>query len=66
MRKIRAVIDTNVLVSGIISPKGAPRKILILARKGVFKVVSSGRSITRFSMSCIGIISTPNTISPKR
>ncbi len=41
MRKIRAVIDTNVLVSGIISPKGAPRKILDLARKEIFKVVSS-------------------------
>ena len=42
MRKIRAVIDTNVLVSGIISSKGAPRKILDFARKDVFKIVSSG------------------------
>lgn len=41
MRKIRAVIDTNVLVSGIISPKGAPRKVLELARKERFKVISS-------------------------
>jgi putative PIN family toxin of toxin-antitoxin system len=41
VRKIRAVIDTNVLVSGIISPKGAPRKILDLARKESFKVVTS-------------------------
>ena len=41
MRKIRAVIDTNVLVSGIISPKGPPRKILDLARKKSFKVVTS-------------------------
>ena len=41
MQKIKAVIDTNVLVSGIISPKGAPRKILNLARKEVFKVVTS-------------------------
>jgi putative PIN family toxin of toxin-antitoxin system len=41
VRKIRAVIDTNVLVSGVISPKGAPRKILDLARKEVFKAVSS-------------------------
>lgn len=41
MRKIRAVIDTNVLVSGIISPKGAPRKILNLAKKEIFKTVSS-------------------------
>jgi uncharacterized protein len=41
MRKIRAVIDTNVLVSGIISPRGAPRKILEAARNEIFKVVSS-------------------------
>ena len=41
MPKIRAVIDTNVLVSGMISPKGAPRKVLDLARKEIFKVVSS-------------------------
>ncbi|MDA8325872.1 MAG: putative toxin-antitoxin system toxin component, PIN family [Nitrospiraceae bacterium] len=41
MQKIRAVVDTNVLVSGIISPKGAPRKLLELARKEIFKVVSS-------------------------
>lgn len=41
MQRIRAVVDTNVLVSGIISPKGTPRKILDLARKGIFRVVSS-------------------------
>jgi hypothetical protein len=41
VRKIRVVIDTNVLVSGIISSKGAPRKILNLAKKDIFKVVSS-------------------------
>lgn len=41
MRKIRAVIDTNILVSGIISPKGAPRKIVDLAKKEVFKAATS-------------------------
>jgi hypothetical protein len=41
VRKLRAVVDTNVIVSGIISPKGAPRKILDLARREIFKVVSS-------------------------
>jgi uncharacterized protein len=39
--RIKAVIDTNVIVSGVISPKGAPRKILDLARKEIFKVVTS-------------------------
>lgn len=41
MAVIRAVIDTNVFVSGIISPKGPPRKVLELAKKEVFKVVTS-------------------------
>ena len=41
MQKINAVIDTNTFVSGIISPKGSPRKVLELARKEVFKVVTS-------------------------
>lgn len=41
MQKIRAVLDTSVLVSGIISPKGAPRKIVDLARREIFKAVSS-------------------------
>jgi putative PIN family toxin of toxin-antitoxin system len=37
----RVVIDTNIFVSGTVSPKGSPRKILDLARKGAFKVVTS-------------------------
>jgi putative PIN family toxin of toxin-antitoxin system len=37
----RVVIDTNIFVSGTISPKGSPRKVLELARSGAFKVVSS-------------------------
>ena len=41
MQKINAVIDTNTFVSGIISPKGSPIKILELARKEIFKVVTS-------------------------
>lgn len=41
MQKINAVIDTNTFVSGVISSKGSPRKVLELARKEVFKVVTS-------------------------
>ena len=41
MHRIRAVIDTNVFVSGIISPIGSPRKILELAKRAVFRVVTS-------------------------
>jgi putative PIN family toxin of toxin-antitoxin system len=39
--KIKAVIDTNLFVSGLISSKGSPRKILELAKKEVFKVATS-------------------------
>lgn len=46
MQKIKAVIDTNTFVSGVISSKGSPRKILELAGKEVFKVVTSA-SINR-------------------
>ncbi len=41
MHKIRVVIDTNVFISGIISPIGSPRKILELARRQLFTVVTS-------------------------
>lgn len=41
MRAIRAVIDANIFISGVISSKGSPRKLIELARKGVFKAVSS-------------------------
>jgi putative PIN family toxin of toxin-antitoxin system len=45
VQKFKAVIDTNTFVSGIISPKGSPRKILELAKKEVFKVVTSASII---------------------
>ncbi|MBF0520393.1 MAG: putative toxin-antitoxin system toxin component, PIN family [Nitrospirae bacterium] len=41
MPKIRAVIDTNVIVSGIISPKGYPRKIIEAALNEQFRVITS-------------------------
>ncbi|MBF0456822.1 MAG: putative toxin-antitoxin system toxin component, PIN family [Nitrospirae bacterium] len=41
MPRIKAVIDTNVFVSGIISPKGSPYKLLDAALKGQFRVVTS-------------------------
>jgi len=39
--KIKAVIDTNILISGIISPIGAPRKIIEAARDLTFKLVTT-------------------------
>ncbi len=41
MRKIRAVIDTNVFVSGAIFPKGSPRRILEMAERKIFETVTS-------------------------
>ena len=37
----RAVVDTNVLVSGIIAPHGAPRRILEAWHAGQFTLVTS-------------------------
>jgi len=39
--RIKAVIDTNILISGIISPNGAPRKIIEAAHKLTFTLVTS-------------------------
>ncbi len=39
--KIKAVIDTNILISGTISPNGAPRKIIEAARDLTFKLVTT-------------------------
>jgi uncharacterized protein len=38
---IRVVIDTNVVVSAILAPKGTPARILKLALDGVFELILS-------------------------
>ncbi|MBL7078474.1 putative toxin-antitoxin system toxin component, PIN family [Candidatus Shapirobacteria bacterium] len=38
---IRIVADTNILISGFISPKGAPAKIINLWREGKFVLATS-------------------------
>jgi predicted nucleic acid-binding protein len=40
MHRIKAVLDTNIIISGIVSPKGSPRKLLELAKEETFKVVT--------------------------
>jgi uncharacterized protein len=37
----RAVLDPGVLVSALITPSGAPAKLLLAAREGVFDLVAS-------------------------
>ena len=41
MEKLRVVLDTNLFVSGTISPHGIPRQILDAARRGCFTLVTS-------------------------
>ena len=41
METFRVVMDTNIFVSGIISPHGIPRQILDAARRGRFTLVTS-------------------------
>jgi hypothetical protein len=43
---VRVVVDTNVLVSGVISEKGAPRRILEAWRQEHFVLVTSPAIIT--------------------
>ena len=38
---IRAVLDTNVLVSGLVDPKGPPRQILDAWLEGQYKLMLS-------------------------
>ena len=41
----RVVLDTNVLISAIISSKGSPAKILDLWREGAFDLVFSEETL---------------------
>jgi hypothetical protein len=38
---VRAVLDTNVLLSGLLSPHGAPAKLLDAWRRGRFDLVTA-------------------------
>ena len=42
---LKAVIDTNVLISGILSPKAAPSELLAAWRRGAFTLVTSAEII---------------------
>lgn len=41
--KIRAVVDTNIFVSGVISPNGSPGKVLVAAKENKFILVTSNK-----------------------
>jgi putative PIN family toxin of toxin-antitoxin system len=43
-----AVLDTNVLVSGVLSPRGAPGRILEAFRAGAFVLVTSAYILDEF------------------
>jgi len=54
----RVVLDTNVLISAIISCKGSPAKILGLWRKGAFELVFSEETLQEF----IDVMSRPKLL----
>ena len=39
--KIRAVVDTNILVSGTISPLSTPRQVILAAKENQFTLITS-------------------------
>ena len=44
-KKPVVVLDTNVFVSGLLSPKGVPGAILLRFRQGAFEIVTSRAQI---------------------
>ena len=48
-RRVRAVVDVNVLVSGVLSAKGPSAKILRASRDGLFELVMSEKLLTELN-----------------
>lgn len=48
MESLFAVIDTNVLISGLISPKGCPARIVDLLRSGEVRMVLDDRILCEY------------------
>lgn len=42
---MRAVLDPNVIISGVLSPKGSPARVLAAWREGRFEVIASPQLI---------------------
>jgi putative PIN family toxin of toxin-antitoxin system len=40
---VRAILDTNVLISALISPMGTPARLLVAAEKGSYELIVSDR-----------------------
>jgi putative PIN family toxin of toxin-antitoxin system len=38
---LRAVLDANVIISGVLSPEGAPARLLVAWREGAFELIVS-------------------------
>ena len=49
---MRVVLDTNVLISGLLSSKGAPGRILDAWRAGGFELVGSNALVDEFKRVC--------------
>lgn len=46
---MKAVLDTNVLVSGMINPAGAPGKLVDLIRAGALQIVVDDRILVEYT-----------------
>jgi predicted nucleic acid-binding protein len=40
---VRAILDTNVLISALISPMGTPARLLVAAEQGSYELIVSDR-----------------------
>ena len=49
---MRVVLDTNVLISGLLNKRGAPGKILDAWRSGSFELVCCGELVEEFKRAC--------------
>jgi uncharacterized protein len=43
---LRAVLDVNVLISGVLAPDGAPARLLAAWREGAFELIVSSKLLT--------------------
>ncbi len=52
---MRAVVDTNVLVSGLINPQHAPGRIVDLLRTGVLRLTVDDRILAEYQSVLLGV-----------
>jgi putative PIN family toxin of toxin-antitoxin system len=46
---LRAVLDANVIISGLLSPDGAPARVLVAWREGAFELIVSSQLLAELT-----------------